>query len=122
MTLTGQMKMMQVKHEDGSPMAVLTYEGKTTPESLTEIIYMMLDEASLHAGFRLKHDLYEISEEIKTVEDGKPAEGMCSVAEQQANEAHNQSTEALVVAYKALEASDAALREVKRRKQCTCEG
>ena len=116
------MQMMQVKKEDGSPVVILTFGDGITPSDLTEYIYMLLDSASQAAGCRIKYDLYEISEEIKPVENGMPAEGLCSVAEQQANEAHNQSMEALALAYKALEASEAALLEVKLRKQCKCEG
>lgn len=116
------MQMMQVKKEDGSPVVILNFENSITPSELTEYIYMLLEAASQAAGCRIKYDLYEISEEIKVTESGIPVEGMCSVAEQQANEAHNQSMEALALAHKALEASEAALQEVKRRKQCKCVG
>jgi hypothetical protein len=61
------METMQLKKENGSPMAVLTYEENTTPAELTELIYMLLDSASEQAGFNLKYDLYEISEEIEAV-------------------------------------------------------
>lgn len=55
--------------ENKTPIVILAYDdSKVSPSDICEHVFTMLETLNEADGFRMTHDLYEISEEIKPVQ------------------------------------------------------